>query len=162
MSRITFADKVALNPQPDVADINKVTNNDMNMIKHAHNDINGTILWSNSNPTQEFESQNITLSSSDYDILEFYFASSISSTNTFTSKAIKGSGTTVFVMINLNEDVSQETGVRLRNISYISDTSYQIGNGLLRGGSGSSIPTIVNNFLIPIYVIGYKTGLFNV
>lgn len=38
MSQITYADKVALSPQPDVADINKVTNDDINMIKNAHND----------------------------------------------------------------------------------------------------------------------------
>lgn len=38
MSQITYADKVALNPQPDIADINKVTDSDMNMIKNAVND----------------------------------------------------------------------------------------------------------------------------
>lgn len=43
MSQITFADKVALNPQPDVADINKVTDNDMNMIKDAHNDTDNKV-----------------------------------------------------------------------------------------------------------------------
>lgn len=51
MSQITYADKVALSPQPDVADINKVTNDDMNMIKNAHNDTDnkaysiGKKLW---------------------------------------------------------------------------------------------------------------------
>lgn len=43
MSQITFADKVALNPQPSVADINKVTDNDMNMIKNAHNDTDNKV-----------------------------------------------------------------------------------------------------------------------
>lgn len=41
MAKITYDDKVTLNPQPDVANENKVTSGDMNMIKNV---INETIL----------------------------------------------------------------------------------------------------------------------
>ena len=41
MANITFADKVALNENPSVADINKVKDTDINQIKTV---INGTIL----------------------------------------------------------------------------------------------------------------------
>jgi hypothetical protein len=37
MALITFEDKVSLNPQPSVADKNKVKDSDMNMIKNAVN-----------------------------------------------------------------------------------------------------------------------------
>ena len=37
MAKITYSNKVALNPQPSVADINKVTDDDMNEIKSVVN-----------------------------------------------------------------------------------------------------------------------------
>lgn len=39
MSLITYADKVALNENPQIADINKVTADDMNQIKNAINNL---------------------------------------------------------------------------------------------------------------------------
>ena len=39
MSLITYDDKVALNENPQVADVNKVTASDMNMIKNAINNL---------------------------------------------------------------------------------------------------------------------------
>ena len=39
MSLITYADKIALNENPQVADINKVTASDMNQIKNAINNL---------------------------------------------------------------------------------------------------------------------------
>lgn len=53
MSQITYADKVALSPQPDVADINKVTDGDMNMIKNAHNDTDNKLTNLNTYNTTE-------------------------------------------------------------------------------------------------------------
>lgn len=38
MAQITYQNKVALNENPDIPDINKVTDDDMNQIKSAHND----------------------------------------------------------------------------------------------------------------------------
>ena len=38
LSKLTYATKVALNPQPDIADENKVTDSDMNEIKTVVND----------------------------------------------------------------------------------------------------------------------------
>lgn len=43
MSQITYSNKVTLNAQPDIADINKVTADDMNEIKTAHNDTDSTV-----------------------------------------------------------------------------------------------------------------------
>lgn len=54
MSQITYANKVTLNPQPDIADINKVTDDDMNEIKDAHNDTDvKTSSLYNYNSTEE-------------------------------------------------------------------------------------------------------------
>lgn len=62
MSQITWADKVTLDAQPDIARINKVIDEDMNEIKSAHNDTDnkvndiGKLLWEGS-----FSSGSITV-----------------------------------------------------------------------------------------------------
>jgi len=43
MSQITYDNKVTLVSQPDVANENKVTASDMNMIKNAHNDTDNNL-----------------------------------------------------------------------------------------------------------------------
>lgn len=121
----------------------------------------GTILWSNSNPSNSFVSQNINLNSNDYDVLEIFYKVSITGTKIWSEKFLKGYGTQLINVINLNEDVSQTTGARSRDIDYVSDTSLLIKNGLIRDdGTQASTPTVNNNILIPLYIIGYKTGLF--
>ena len=51
MAKITYDDKVALNEEPSVAAINKVSDNDMNEIKSSVNDLYDTV----STNTQEIE-----------------------------------------------------------------------------------------------------------
>lgn len=52
MAQITYTNKVALNENPEIADINKVTDDDMNEIKQVVNDnYNNTIQITNTEPT---------------------------------------------------------------------------------------------------------------
>lgn len=52
MAQITYANKVALNENPEVADINKVKDSDMNEIKQVVNDnYNNTIQITDTEPT---------------------------------------------------------------------------------------------------------------
>lgn len=44
MAKITYADKVALNENEEIADINKVNASDMNEIKNIVNEIDDSIL----------------------------------------------------------------------------------------------------------------------
>ena len=57
MSKITYDDKVALNENPEIADINKVTDDDMNEIKQVVNDNANTLdnLLSNTYGTSQTE-----------------------------------------------------------------------------------------------------------
>lgn len=68
---IQYQNKVALNTNPEIADINKVTDNDMNEIKSVVNNNanefssyqkNKVVLWENSNTTTNFPTQTVTLS----------------------------------------------------------------------------------------------------
>lgn len=52
MAQITYANKVALNENPEIANINKVTDDDMNEIKQVVNDnYNNTIQITDTEPT---------------------------------------------------------------------------------------------------------------
>ena len=103
--------------------------------------IRGKILWTNPNSTVEFHAQSITLSSSDYDTLEWYFRVARDKEYVMVTKTIKGwSGK----IINYNDDGS----LRYRYMNRNNDISYGITSPGFDGA------------LVPMYVIGYKTGLF--
>ena len=54
MAQISYTNKIALNENPEIADINKVTDDDMNEIKQVVNDnYNNTIVISDTQPTSE-------------------------------------------------------------------------------------------------------------
>ena len=165
MSKITYANKVALNENADIPNVNKVTDNDMNEIKTVVNNnddelttintkltnITGQILWTNSNPTQAIsETINITLSSSNYDMIEIYYIQATSSTSLmYSNKILKRTSTKM--------RISTSDGANIyRGMTYLSDTSYRID---LPYGDVSL--SSISSMVIPVYIIGYKTGLFN-
>lgn len=165
MSKITYTNKVALNENADIPNVNKVTDDDMNEIKTVVNNnddeltaintkvtnITGQILWTNSNPTQAIsQTTNITLSSSDYDILEIYYIQATSSTSLmYSSKILKGASTRM--------RISTTDGTNIyRGMTYLSDTSYRIDLPY----SETTLSNI-NSLVIPYKIVGYKTGLFN-
>ena len=113
--------------------------------------VNGTILWTNQNPTANFVAQTITLSSSDYDILEFIWRTDLVGNLTFSEKVMKGKGT------QFDFFSTAIVGRRwCRRILYVSDTSYSFNNCYKLDTSS----TMENDNCVPLYVIGYKTGLF--
>ena len=158
---ITFQDKVALNENPDIPEVNKITDDNINSLKTGINtnetnistlstsvsNITGQILWTNSSPTSDFSSQTITLSSGDYDFLEIFFCSNVQSDNkTFEiRKTIK------------NYDVTLSTVVQNANtyrIVRFTDATH------LAVESGYVETNVQDRRCVPLYVIGYKTGLF--
>lgn len=168
VSTITYSNKVALNENQSVADINKVKADDMNEIKTVVNNnatetsknttdianITGTILWTNPNPTSAFASQTITLSSDDYDMLEIF------TSNAGSFKILKGQNTTLFLANGYGAD---HMTTAFRNFNYSSDTSYSISNEqhYVIATGGSITYSNNNSDIIPLYIIGYKTGLFS-
>lgn len=162
LSKITYATKVALNPQPSIAEENKVTDANMNEIKSVVNNaidqvdanttnignITGTILWTNPNPTSDITTLNITLNSSNYDMILWLCKEATPLDNLISEYSIKGYG------VKFNNINGNGTD-RRRQIDYNSDTSYTIQSAYSQDGSNP------NGALIPIYAIGYKTGLFS-
>ena len=110
------------------------------------------ILWTNPNPNADFANQEITLSSDDYDVLEWYYRSDVSGNLCFAQKSIKGYGTQL-----LFSSLSSGSKQWVRRIPRTSDTKFQVYDGRqLDGGTGTN----ANGQCVPLYVVGYKTGLF--
>lgn len=110
--------------------------------------IQKTILWENQSPTSAFTPQNITLSSSDYDMLLWMFLRK-NDEETIVPTIYSPKGYSVLAFSQ------SSTGLGLRRGGqYLSDTSFSMGNCV------SSSGTTDDNSLIPLYVIGIKTGLF--
>lgn len=102
--------------------------------------ITGKILWTNPNPTSEISSDTqMTLSSNDYDVLKIYSRLSLTNFYMLTNEVLKGYGTRIYY------------GANYRSINRNNDTSYTISTAT--DGQG--------NVVIPLYVVGYKIGLFN-
>lgn len=122
-------------------------------IRSKISNITGKVLWTNPNPMSEFVSQTIKLSSSDYDYLEFIFKSDYNDSTKIiiSSKAVKGYG--------VRTSYTSVTSFRFwcRQINCNSETNYSVGDCVLITASSG---TVSNTNLIPLYVIGYKTGLF--
>lgn len=164
MSKITYTNKVALNENVEIPNINKITDDDMNEIKNVVNNnddelatintkvtnITGQILWTNPNPTSSFTEQTITLSSGDYDFYEVYCVYSNTSGSHYANgfKTIKGKG-----LIISENGYGTDLSIR-RKVDYTNATHLLISSAY----AGANID---NGYLVPLYVIGYKTGLFN-
>ena len=112
--------------------------------------ITGKILWANNNPTVDFTEQDVTLSSSDYDCYEVIYKQSTNANRALnTGKIPKGYGAV------LNEAL---TSSHYRAINYNSDTSLHISSGVDVAPYGNPVAT--DSQCVPLYIIGYKTGLF--
>lgn len=112
----------------------------------------GKKVWVNPDPSSAFPTQQITLSSDDYDVLEWHFIDS-SRIYIFTTKTIKGYGTQFEYF-----SISVWDRHWARRITYSSDKKYIIGD-CMKFETNSSV--FENNNLVPLYVIAYKNDIFN-
>lgn len=120
------------------------------------NGLKGEILWENQSPTATFLPQSITLSSDDYDMLEIFYYDWITGKNFQSVKAPKGEKCTMITLIQNNGNAY----AGLRGYVATSDTELQFGNAIaLIQGSSFNVGN-ANDWCVPIYIVGYKTGLF--
>ncbi len=115
------------------------------------------ILWSNSDPSGDFASQIITLSSSDYDVLGIYYYDYKVSKGMQYMQCLKGASFT----LNSQLFVSGNYFIVSRVFSRTSDTSFTVDNAVGISASSPSTTALHNDQVIPVYIVGYKTDLFN-
>ena len=102
--------------------------------------LKGKILWTNPNPTAEILSDTkITLSSGDYDYIKIFSRLSLANNYCYSMDVLKGYGTRLYF------------GGNYRTIDRNNNTSFTIKPA--SDGQG--------NVMIPQYIVGYKTGLFD-
>lgn len=118
------------------------------------NQVKPKLLWFNPNPSVAFSSQNITLSSDDYDYLEIYFYDWLSGTNEKCVKVEKGKNILLdCIFYNNISDIYMGT----RPISYISDTQYTAQTcKALYGSSSVQLANQIDFVCVPIKILGYK------
>lgn len=136
----------------NIGDLTNLKTVDTTNIVNSINSLTGTILWTNSNPGSAISSATtITLSSSDYDMLEvFYLQTTSSSGGTlYSNRFLKGYSTRM--RIHTVDSVNV-----YRTLTYQSSTSYTI-----QQTTADSSVLSPQNLAIPLYIVGYKTGLFN-
>lgn len=113
----------------------------------------GKILWTNLNPTSNFASQTITLDESldNYDMYEVLCLQSTTNPRVLsTGKIPVGHG--AFITVVSGQPRFRPTGTTVSGDTISFENCQQLT------AIGSS--TIANEQLIPMYVIGYNTGLF--
>lgn len=137
----------------NASNLNKIENGIYNNDERIAN-ITGEILWSDTNFGDSFEAQTITLSSSDYDMLEVIYTAAYNIPNYDSVRFLKGQGA---LMTNLSISASSLTAFT-RGIVYDSATSLRFGSGFTRSSAGNNQN---DGVCIPVYVIGYKTELFS-
>jgi len=120
------------------------------------NDLFGKILWKNNSPSSNFVNSVITLNSDDYDEYEIIYSSTNSDTMVkSTGRIPKGYSTTLSMSFGTG---SAGPYIRFRHCTYEGITKLHFTEGVV---AYNSTRPVDNTVCIPLYVIGYKTNIFN-
>lgn len=118
----------------------------------------GELLWTNSNPTSSFSQQIITIPTlPDYDEFEIFFYDNTTRRAVSSTKLLKNQGTNMMTIFQLND----HGNIGNRNIIWNTDTKLQVNDAVTIIVNDTFSRTANNAWCIPIYIVGYKTGLFN-
>lgn len=115
------------------------------------------LLWTNPNPTSAFSAQTVTLSSSDYDVLEIFYFDFTGTLNIYSTKTLKGSPCNLMALFQYQDH--GYAGSRLA--TYVSDTSYNFQTPITVIESDAFGRHTAAQWCVPLYIVGYKTGLFS-
>lgn len=113
------------------------------------------ILWKNLNPDVAFGTQTVTLNSSDYDVLEVFYYDFINSRRIQSSKLIKGENGNLTTNFQYNDHGYMGD----REIRYVDDLTYRFAQGVSTIQADILTRSAANDWLIPIYIVGYKIGI---
>ena len=133
--------------------INEKLNKDiLDLITQNTKNINGLkakLLWTNPNPQSTFNEQDVTLNSDDYDILEVFYNYNTGNNNYIQSaRTFKGKGC---ILSTIGYGAPNRNR---RKFDYINDTKLHFYNA-------NTETSYDGDYLVPVYIVGYKTGLFN-
>ena len=139
---------------------NGIHTNTNDIINLKNNKINkAKLLWENPNSNQAFAAQTIELESDyDYDMLEIFYYDWINTQRYLSQKLIKNQKNVITAMFRANQD---NFYAGFREITYLNDIQWNISSGYKLVDAGSQASGQDNQWIIPVYIIGYKTGAFD-
>ena len=119
---------------------------------YANKAFGGTILWTNPSPTSDFAAQDVNVNISSYDCIKIIYNYSVGSPFELNTGEIPSSsaGTVLSMLYN-------SSGINFFTSRIVNFASNKLTFENAIDSNGNS----TNNRLVPLYVIGYKTGLFN-
>lgn len=126
-------------------------------IEEAINNITGHVLWANSDITSDFAAQTVNLTDTDYDFIKIVYKYYKSSAYIMSQETLKNYSTVLGAGFTYANQAGGETVMRTV-VSASSGAQLTFREGKQQLGSTESTN---NGYCIPIYVIGYKTGLFS-
>lgn len=129
-------------------------------VNNGLENIRGKILWTNSDPTSAINvDTQINLSSSDYDFLKIIFKRSTNQNVIYTYETLRGSVIELFCNSTSGDNAPW---VRSRILQYVNDSTYTMktSESYLQFCNSSSRSNEKTG-CIPLYIVGYKTGLFS-
>lgn len=121
----------------DIGEVNSLDTNSRDSLVDAINEPLMRVLWENNNVSNMTSGAPINLSSSDYDMLLWVFALSVSnSQNHSISACVKGKNCI------LDTRTGDSNIYVYRLLTYVDDTTYKVGNGYQNAGvnDGNAIP----------------------
>lgn len=136
------------------AQFENVTDN-INSLRNITNGLKGTILWTNPNPTSNFSPQTLNLDLSNYDEIEIIYRHyKTDATRLFTKVLIPSKQALVYPELDTSGGfiAIQSREFEVKNTGIVFESGYFKGARNIEQNDGRCIP---------LYVIGYKTGLFN-
>ena len=118
------------------------------------------LLWTNPNPLKAFSAQDISLSSSDWDVLEIFWIDWVNNNQMDSTRIIKGRKGRI---INVFKANANKTYACERIVTYKNSQLINIANGIVMidNSTFQSAGNIINDWAVPQYIIGWKTGLFD-
>ena len=118
----------------------------------------GTLLWTNPNPDNSFSQQIITISTlPDYDEFEIFYYDSTNRKAVSSTKFLNGKSVNMMAMFQWGD----HGNVGNRNIIWNTDTKLQVNDAVTIIVNDTFSRTANNGWCIPLYIVGYKTGLFS-
>lgn len=161
MSPSVRAVKSAISANYDSIPLGTVLDYEGTEIPEGYEQINETsspkILWKNSNPNTLFKAQTIELSSDDYDVLEIFYIDYQSSNRLMSTKALKNHPGNLQACFQY-----QDHGyVGAREFTFINSTHIKFVNCVSVIQQDALKRVAVEDWCNPVYIVGYKTGLFS-
>ena len=118
------------------------------------------LLWTNPTPLKNFTAQDISLSSSDWDILEIFWIDWVNNNHMDSTRIIKGRNGRILNVFRAN---ANKTYACERIITYKNSQLINIANGIIMidGNNFQTAGNAYGDWGVPQYIVGWKTGLFS-